>query len=502
MHKLGLGHSFKLLTAPDCCGTRLLGMDSSDLALAADDGLGMLDLGMLTAGASGASGASGAPGDCLASFEVPEVPFFGDSPDLLSRGEASFANPLDELSKRHRRGTDEPAEWEPMYESARLERPICGAGVNPHKYTAECLRVLERPFKAVLFEQPSSVQHAIECIRDGTQYEVLEVLRLQDPMRFSMNKHFKRLYKIHDTRWVYHGTTKTNAGIIAKVGFRNSASQRAKFGKGIYTASNVWEALAYAEPDAESLEQTFLVAELAQGPSRVGTENMADFGVDDAQQQILTTTNADQTIFCAAYEDQLYAHYKITVRCLVERPLLPSTHSIVRMYHPVIWRRLKQTSAEKLALAAPAFALPLPAPAPKPKPRAIPQAMKIQCHQNFKVGDLVKIIKAWQKYEFALNAVGTIEQIVKDGKVHFFVMLDKASLRELVCIVNKAPLLSWHTNRSWLRCQLCHLEPVSAPAPGSVAQGAASSSAAPAAAHATTSGDLSGAGAGNKRRRL
>jgi hypothetical protein len=376
-----------------------------------------------------------------------------------------------------------------MYESARLERAIYGAGVNPHKYTAECLCVLERAFKAVFFDQPLSVQHAIECIRDGTQYEVLEVLRLQDPMRFSMNQHFKRLYRIHDTCWVYHGTTQTNAAIIAKVGFRNSASQRAKFGKGIYSASNVWEALAYAEPEATSLNQTFFVVELAQGPSRVGTENMADFGVDDAQQQILTTTNADRTIFCAAYEDQLYAHYEITVRCCVEKPLLPSAHSIVRMYHPVIWTRLKQTLAAKLASGAPAFALPPPAPAPvpAPKPRATPQAKKIQCHRHFKVGDPVKIIKTWQKYEFALNAVGTIEQIVKDGKVHFFVMLDQASLRELVSIVNKAPLLSWHTNRSWLRCQLCHLEPVSA---------------APAAAHATTSGDLSGAGAGNKRRRM
>lgn len=480
---MGLGHSFKLLTAPDCCGTRLLGMDSSDFALAADDGLDMLDLSMLTAGASRASGSSGASGDFLASFQVPS---FGDCSDLLPRGEASFANPLDELSRRCTLGTDEPAEWERMYESARLERLIYGPGVNPHKYTAECLRVLERPFKAVLFEQPSSVQHAIECIRDRTLYEVIEVVRQQDPVRFSMQEHFKRLYKIHDTRWVYHGTSKTNAAIIAKVGFRNSASQRAKFGRGIYTASNVWEALAYAEPDATSLEQTFFVVALAQGPSRVGTENMADFDVDEAQRQILTTTNPEQTIFCAAYEDQLYAHYKITVRCLVERPLLPSAHGIVRMYHPAIWSRLKQTSAQQLALAPPAFAVPPPAPAPKPKPRAIPQAMEIPCHHHFNKHGRVKIVKTWHKYEFALDAVGTIEKIVKDGKVHFFVALDDARLRELVCILNKTPLMSWHTNPAWLRCQLCHLEPVSAPA----------------AAHATTSGDPSDANAGSKRRRL
>ena len=496
MHKLGLGHSFKLLTAPDSRGTRLHGMDACDLALAADDGLDVLDLGMLTAGASGASGASGALGDCLASFEVP---LFGDSPDLLSRGEASFADPLLELGRRRGLDTDEPAEWEPMYEAASLERPIYDSDAHKREFEAECLRVLQNPFKAVLFEPPTSVQDAIERIRQTTQYQVKKVVRLQYPERFSMHRQFMRVYKIDDTRWVYHGTTKTNAAIIAKVGFRNSASQRAKFGKGIYTASNVWEALAYAEPDAKSFVQTFFVAALAQGPSRVGTENMSDFGDDEAQRQILTTTNPEQTIFCAAYEDQLYAHYMITMRYCVEETLLPSAHGIVRMYHPAIWSRLKQTSAAKLALGAPAFALPPPAPAPKqapaPMPRAIPQATEITCHQQFSVHGRVKVVNTWRKYEFALNAVGTIEKIVKEGKVHFFVALDDASMRELVRIVNKPPLMSWHTDASWLRCQLCHLEKVSAPA-------AAVSSATPAASHAATSGDPSSANAGSKRRRL
>tara|TARA_Y100000389_G_scaffold189299_1_gene212875 strand:+ start:92 stop:1582 length:1491 start_codon:yes stop_codon:yes gene_type:complete len=496
VHKFGLGHSFKLLRAPDCCGTRLLSMDSSDLALAADDGLGMLDLGMLTAGASGASGALG---DCLSSFEVPEVPLFGESADLLSRGEASFADPLLELSRRRLLGTDEPAEWEPMYEAASLERPIYDSDAHKPEFEAECLRVLQNPFKAVLFEPPTAVQDAIARIRQKTQYEVKKVVRLQYPERFSMHRQFMRVYRIDETRWVYHGTTKTNAAIIAKVGFRNSASQRAKFGKGIYTASNVWEALAYAEPDAESFVQTFFVAALAQGPSRVGTENMSDFGVDEAERQILTTTNPEQTIFCAAYEDQLYAHYKITVRYCVEETLLPSAHSIVRMYHPAIWSRVKQNPAQQLALAAPPFAVLPPAPAPKqapaPMPRAIPQATEITCHQQFRVHGRVKVVNTWRKYEFALNAVGTIEKIVKDGKVHFFVALDDASMRELVRIVNKPPLMSWHTNQSWLRCQLCHLEKVSAPA-------AAVSSAAPAAAHAATSGDPSDANGGSKRRKL
>lgn len=471
-------------------------MDASDLALAADDGLDVLDLSMLTAGASGASGASGTLVDCLAPFEVP---LFGESPDLLSRGEASFADPLLELRRRREVGTDEPTEWEPMYELPSLERRIYDSGAFKRDFEAECLCVLQIPFKAVLFEPLTSVQDAIECIRQRTQYEVKTVVRLQYPERFRMHRQFMRVYKIDDTRWVYHGTTKTNAAIIAKVGFRNSASQRAKFGKGIYSASNVWEALAYAEPDAKSFVQTFFVAALAQGPSRVGTENMSDFGFDEAKRQILTTTNPEKNIFCAAYEDQLYAHYMFTVRYCVEEPLLASAHGIVRMYHPAIWSRLKQTAAQQHALAAHAFAVPPPAPAPKqapaPIPRAIPQATEIPCHQQFSLHCRVKIVKTWSKYDFALNAVGTIKKIVKERKVHFFVELDDASMRELVRIVNKPPLMSWHTDRSWLRCQLYHLKPVSAPA-------AAVSSAAPVAAHVATSGNPSDANGGSKRRKL
>jgi hypothetical protein len=80
------------------------------------------------------------------------------------------------------------------------------------------------------------------------------------------------------------------------MGFRNAASQRAKFGKGIYAAANVWEALAYAQPETHSLVQTFLVADLWQGPSRVGHENMIDFGQNASAKQILTTTNPEETI--------------------------------------------------------------------------------------------------------------------------------------------------------------------------------------------------------------
>jgi hypothetical protein len=85
-----------------------------------------------------------------------------------------------------------------------------------------------------------------------------------------MHQQFKLSYGITQERTVYHGTSRVSADSIATIGFRGAASRRAKFGKGIYTSSNVWEALAYADPDITDLKQTLLVVDLLQGPTSLG----------------------------------------------------------------------------------------------------------------------------------------------------------------------------------------------------------------------------------------
>ena len=385
-----------------------------------------------------------------------------DASGTLFGSGSDFPDPLDDVKKRRKFGTDEPETWDAMPPGADYAEVLLftasakksGFDCSPGN-TDECARALTGPFKPLLLEQPQSLASIVESVAERANYQVLSVTRHQNLPRYSMHRHFGRSYGIKDTRAVYHGTTRTNASTIAKVGFRNAASQRAKFGKGIYAASNVWEALAYAEPEAGSMVQTFLVADLLQGPTRIGTENMVDFGYDDAQRQIITTTNPDQSIFCAAYEDQLYAHYSITVRYMCENPHSPSAHGIVRMYHPAIWSRIKEKLGQQPTPQAPVFAVPLPAPKP--------QFEELQCHMNYKMGDMVKVVKTFKHYTFCRGAVGHIRKIVKDGRVHFCVELEAADLQKLTKRANKKPVYSWQSDLSWLRCQIGHIEPVAAP---------------------------------------
>jgi hypothetical protein len=232
-----------------------------------------------------------------------------------------------------------PATWDPMTGVDHAEVLLFSADPPALSAEVECANVLAETFKSCFGpETPSSVSKLVECIADSSTYKVLSITRLQNLARYSMHKQLGRGYGIRSARQVYHGTTKASASTIAKVGFRNAVSQRALFGKGIYAAANVWEALAYAEPEAYSNVQTFLVADLLQGPTRVGHEQMIDFGRDLSNEQILTATNPQETIFCAAYENQLYAHYSITVRFLAEREHLPSARKIVGgWYHPAVW---------------------------------------------------------------------------------------------------------------------------------------------------------------------
>jgi len=433
-------------------------------------------------------------------------------PLMESLAGSNFDDPLESVRQRRRFGTDEPETWEPMPGADCAEVQLFSADPSAASLciavAAECAVVLAKTFKPCFGpEPPSSVPGLVEAIADSSNYEVLSITRLQNLARYSMHKHFGRSYGIASVRQVYHGTARANASTIAKVGFRNAASQRAKFGKGIYAASSVWEALAYAEPEAHSNVQTFLVADLLQGPTRVGHENMVDFGLDLSNKQILTTTNPDETIFCAAYEDQLYAHYSITVRFRFERTHSPSAHNIVRLYHPSIWSLIKAQTSQPPLIRKPVFAVPLPSPQAKSE--------ELNCHMSFKGGDTVKIIKTLKTHTFCRGEVGRIKKIVKDGHVHFCVEFDSPDLQERIKLANKKQVYEWQTDLTWLRCQISHIETVTAPcsaptpactAPGSLGNsatlsGVASSDAEQFANPHDSSSDTNDAQSGSKRKR-
>jgi hypothetical protein len=378
-----------------------------------------------------------------------------------------YDDPLQWCRQRRRFGTDNPETWDPM-SSDCVEVPL---DLSAASLSAECRTVLEATFKSCFrHTTPSSVSALVECIADKSNYQVLSITRLQNFARYSMHKHFGKSYGIASVRQVYHGTATDSARTIAKMGFRNAASQRAKFGKGIYAAANVWEALAYAQPETPSLVQTFLVADLWQGPSRVGHENMIDFGQDASAKQILTTTNPEETIFCAAYEDQLYAHYSVTVRCMVEQPHSLTAHNTVHLYHPSIWSLLREQNITPPTVPKSVFAVPLP-----PRASAVrPRVRQLKSHMNFKIGDTVRIVKTLKNFTFCCGEVGRINKIVKDGHVHFCIELDSLGLQERIKLANRTPLVVWQADLplSWLRCQISHIEIVTSPTPISTASAA------------------------------
>ena len=178
-----------------------------------------------------------------------------------------------------------------------------------------------------------------------TLAQVLQVDRLHNRPRYQLWRQFAASYEVHMVKHAYHGTTSAGASLIARSGFRGAASIRAKFGKGIYTSTSVWEALAYSPPEGENCAQTVLVVDMLQGPTAIGSKDQIDFGCDDNGRAVLTLTNSSGTILCASQENQLLPTYKISVRFIAECPFTPSQHNLVRVYHPVIWQMVKAAAA-------------------------------------------------------------------------------------------------------------------------------------------------------------
>ena len=130
------------------------------------------------------------PLDC-----VPRAPYMACTP---------YDDPLQLCRQRRRSGTDNPETWDPMTSDC-VEVPL---DLSAASLSAECRTVLEETFKSCFrHTTPSSVSGLVGCIADRSNYQV--------------------------------GTATDSARTIAKMGFRNAASQRAKFGNGIYAAANV-----------------------------------------------------------------------------------------------------------------------------------------------------------------------------------------------------------------------------------------------------------------------
>ena len=345
-----------------------------------------------------------------------------------------------------------PASWEGdvqlelvIYEKAREQAH--GNSYKPH--VRESAQVLARAFgiKRGMDDVDPSLAEVLTDISSNTNYEVEEVVRIQNQQRYSMHRYFKQTYDLPGARIVYHGTTRASAASIATTGFRGAVSQRAKFGRGIYCSSVLWEALAYAEPEQPALTQTFLVVDMLQGPTAVGMQDQVDFGVDSEGREILTTTNPEATIFCSKYENQLLATYRISVRYLKDRVHTPTHYNSVRMYHPTIWKIIKEqapTVGRKPALGGVSST-------------ALPATKDLEVHNGISKGQKVVVQKPAKAFLCCNEQEGVVRKITKvpDGHVYFSVEMCDAKLGVQIKKANKTTYPG--QDETWINCKIGQL---------------------------------------------
>jgi hypothetical protein len=144
------------------------------------------------------------------------------------------------------------------------------------KHEAELCRVLCDTFSGYLANQDEhnllDSNQMIQQIAYHSNYAVESVVRVMNRQHYRMQQAFAENYRIDATRTVYHGTCERGASSITATGFKGAAGKRTKFGRGIYTSPIIWEALGYAKP-YDDARQVFLVVELLQGPTALGSED-------------------------------------------------------------------------------------------------------------------------------------------------------------------------------------------------------------------------------------
>ena len=250
-----------------------------------------------------------------------------------------------------------------------------------------------------------------------SNYEVTNIIRVQNKLRWAMGMALYGVYELEEypILRVYHGCTEKSAQNICEFGFRAAPAERSLWGKGIYSSAFLWEALAYGRPHPLTGEQTVIVARLTTGPKAIGTANQDDAGRNSDDKEILTTTNPNETIFCAKYECQMVASYRVTFKYRADIPHTEVHDKFVKMWHPHIFHMFIKTKSQ-------------PATAPS-GPNSLQES------NGFKVGDAVVLnTPCYKQFAFAKHKQGKIVKIIvtqlgsPNQQNRFMIQLDDRTL--------------------------------------------------------------------------
>jgi hypothetical protein len=136
-------------------------------------------------------------------------------------------------------------------------------------------------------EVSGDLDYNLQWVQIHSNWQVMGVESVLNKPLYTMHKAFGDAYKIEDTRVHYHGSDM--AELIAKVGYRGSACVRRKYGVGIYSSPDPWEALSYANGDAANKSEfvvKMLITSVHIGPYTGGWQDRMDYGVDANGKQI------------------------------------------------------------------------------------------------------------------------------------------------------------------------------------------------------------------------
>jgi len=281
---------------------------------------------------------------------------------------------------------------------------------NPHAELARTI-VKDTFFGGV---DTRSLDECLHQLQDYSCFRILKLEGIKNLPAHQMQEAYKSAYGIGDdeVRTTYHGSDKVN--FISDEGFRGAASERAKFGKGIYTGTNVWEAVSYCPPDPRNVVQVLMVKNLV-GLHAVGSQDQKDFGTHPNGRAYSTLTNPQETIMCSKHESQLCPTGIITLQYRMHVQPTLQHQAFVQFYHHRLVQRINDTWARpNEAPGAGAVVAAGAAPA---------NAYVDHVHPHHAVGQEVYIepsltsTKQYKKYEKFVDWRGTIMRIMaRDGK--------------------------------------------------------------------------------------
>ena len=289
-------------------------------------------------------------------------------------------------------------------------------------------------------------------------YEVVRVVRVQDSCRREMYESFRRVYRIANEADTFYGASFAAAESIAEAGIRVERGQRAQLGTGVYSTSNVWEALAAAEPDPErDLMQELFVCKIALGSCSVRGGDEADFGCTMHGKEILTKTNTEHTIFCCKYENQVLLQYRvqlrIALRASVDWSLLLRTQ---RIHHADVHAAIRAQSASSTIVLA-QNSTPVTMEEVKVQVKGINRIDTFRfptTYKGFRVGGRVEMVKMSSDLQIFAGERGVIKRIARrvHGHGYFMVELDRREAWPNVRAIQ--PLKLPQRQEHWLVCKV------------------------------------------------